>query len=108
VIRPKLNYGPSTDQEAGTAVLDFGKIVSKNPITASLFLYVDTSTTGLGFDVKIDEWLEVFGYEGLTFKNVNISAEFPPEVFPAPSYIGLSAEVDLKVNDTSFSGEYVC
>ncbi|KAG1769919.1 hypothetical protein EV702DRAFT_1250043 [Suillus placidus] len=88
----------------GTAVLNFGEHVSKNSITTSLFLFVDFSTTALGFKFTLDQWKGVFGYDGLNFENVVFEAEFPPEEFPIPSEFTVSGTVDLSVKESKFYG----
>ncbi|KAG1772239.1 hypothetical protein EV702DRAFT_1201627 [Suillus placidus] len=80
----------------GTAVLNFGEQVSKNPIATSLFLFVDFSMTVLGFKFTLDQWKGVFGYDGLNFENIVFEAEFPPEEFPLPSEFTVSGTVDLR------------
>ncbi|KAF8643546.1 hypothetical protein AX16_008934 [Volvariella volvacea WC 439] len=88
----------------GTAVFDFGEHVSKSPVTTSLLLFVDTSTTALGFTFKLDKWESVFGFDGLSFENVVFSAEFPPEEFPVPSAFTVAGTIKLTVNDAYFGG----
>ncbi|THU92705.1 hypothetical protein K435DRAFT_862202 [Dendrothele bispora CBS 962.96] len=88
----------------GTAVLNFGDHVSKDPITTSLFLLIDTSTMALGFKFQLDKWEAVFGFNGLNFENVLFAAEFPPEEFPIPSSFTVAGAVNLQVNDSKFDG----
>ncbi|KAG2339388.1 hypothetical protein BDR05DRAFT_967920 [Suillus weaverae] len=88
----------------GTAVLNFGEQVSKDPITTSLFLFVDFSTTALGFKFTLDQWKGVFGYDGLNFENVVFDAEFPPEELSIPSEFTVSGTVDLSVKKSKFYG----
>jgi hypothetical protein len=95
-----------TNDTIGTARLNFGEHVSKNPITTTLFLFVDFSTMGLGFKFTLDKWKAVFGYDGLNFENVVFEAEFPPEQFPFPSEFTVSGTVDLSVRNSNFSGRY--
>lgn len=85
-------------------MLNFGEQVSKNPITTSLFLFVDFSTTALGFRFTLDLWQGVFGYDGLDFENVIFEAEFPPEQFPFPSEFTVSGTVNLSVKKSNFYG----
>ncbi|KAF9443262.1 hypothetical protein P691DRAFT_713513 [Macrolepiota fuliginosa MF-IS2] len=88
----------------GSAILDFGSHISKNPIKTDLWLFVDTANGGLGFDFRLDKWHGVFGFDGLNFDNVRFAAVFPPETFPVPSRFAIAGKVSLKINNGDIEG----